>query len=171
MIHHINIGGEDRPLTLTYSVPWQYELETGRYYNQDVTELCVEILRAGDEVNKARKNFEQQGEPKSNVDQMIDLIRIANGSAGFSMVRFIDIFYVSLAVGHRKSGVPFPYTKTEIADMVMNEGEVVEKFTLLLLQANFKLKLDDPGEAEPDESATDDTAKKKSPALLTGTNS
>lgn len=169
MIYHINIGGEERPLTLVYSVPWQYELDTGRYYNQDVTELCVEILRAGETVNAARENLTKTEGAKSTVDQMIDLIRIANGSAGFSMVRFIDIFYVSLAVGHRKSGVPFPFTKTEIADMVMSDGAVVEIFTLLLLQANFKLKLDDAD--DNDSKAPDDDAKKKSPALSIGTNS
>lgn len=165
MIHYLNLGGQDRPLTLTYSVAYDYQVEFGRYYNTDVTELCVQILRAGDSLNKAKAELSADLE-KSQIDKMMDLIRAANGSEGFDMIKFVDILFVALVVGHRKTSTPVKFTQRDVADWIGESAEAIAEFTSLLLQANFNLKAS--GEAaEPDESAS---GKKKTPAQSTGTN-
>lgn len=164
MIHYLHLDGEEKPITFVYSVPWEYELEhPGKFYNTEVTELCVQILRAGAALTQAISDVPDEN--TGTVDKLISMVSRANAAGGFSMVKFVDILYICLRVGHRKTGKPADFTPRDVADWIGGNNEAVGKFTTLLLQANFNLPGEEsqsPGDSKsPGDS---DGAKKKKPA-------
>jgi hypothetical protein len=147
MIHYLNIGGQDRPLSFAYSVAYDYEIETGRHYDPDIQELATQIIKAGAALN---------------TDD------IGTAARSISMVRFVDILYHCLRAGHRKTKTPVTFDKHDVADWMGEHKQAVSDFTTMLLEANFNLK---PAEGEEAETNEDDDTKKKSQAPSTGTNS
>lgn len=164
MIHYIEIGGRERPITFSYSVPFQYQLKTGRFYNVDITTLCINLLQAGNAL------IEQVGEPPATLSARLEQIRAAN-SHPIDMLLLLDVALVCLEVGHRKAGVPIDFTKDDVADWLGEDREAIFTITQLLLAANFNLKPDEATEDPASSEATTDEGKKKTPARLTGTRS
>lgn len=146
MIHNIHLGGQDRPLTFAYSAAYEYELSTGKFYEQDVAELAVQVIAAG---------------------AMLKTDNLGEAARTISMVKYLDIAYAALRAGHLKTRTPINFTVHDVADWFGEDKKQASRFTELLLQANFNLKPDPDEQEEQD----DDPAKKKRPAQLTGTNS
>lgn len=130
MIHYINLGDAERPITFSYSVAYEYELQTGKFYEQDVQELARQIVIAGAAL----------GTDDS-----------AKAAQSLSIVKFVDILHACLLVGCRKTATPVNFTKYDVADWLGGNPEAVARFTTLLLEANFGL----PGEATDDAADPD----------------
>lgn len=159
MIHYINLGGQERPFTLVYSVPFDYEMEyEGRFYNTDVAELVTQMMNAATSMGEAQKRLLEDGE--TDYTKIVGLISQAN-SVGLSVVRLVNILFVALKVGHRIAGVPVEFSKQDVADWIGGNTDAVAKFTYTLLQANFNFP--DPSE-NGKEDADDTKKKKKAPA-------
>ena len=95
MIHHIHLGGQDRPITFAYSAAYEYELQTGKSYEIDVAELAGQIIVAGanlgtDDVGAAARTI--------------------------SMVKYLDIAYAALRAAHFKTKTPITFTIHDVAD-------------------------------------------------------
>lgn len=156
MIHYLHLDGEEKPLTFVYSVPWEYELETpGKFYNTEVTELCVQILKAGAALNNAQST--KPNDSANTVEYLINQVSMANASGGFSMVKFVDILHICLVVGHRKTGRPVNFTKRDVADWIGGNSEAIGRFTELLLHANFNI----PAPGDPDDTTGESEKPKK----------
>ena len=142
MIHYITLGGVERPLTFAYSVAYEYEMQTGKFYEADVQDLALQVVTAG---------------------AAIGTDDVATAARSLSVVKFVDILHACLVVGHRKTGKPVDFSKYDVADWAGGNMDAVSKFTTLLLQANFNL----PGESDTSAEAVASEAgetKKKRPA-------
>jgi len=135
MIHHIHLGGQDRPITFAYSAAYEYELLTGKSYEIDVAELAGQIIIAGanlgtDDIGAAARTI--------------------------SMVKYLDIAYAALRAGHFKTKTPITFTIHDVADWFGDDKQKAAQFTEMLLSANFNL--DAVAEDKPD---PEKPAKKK----------
>lgn len=142
MIHYLNLGDAERPLSFAYSVAYEYELQTGKFYEQDVQDLARQIVIAGMAI----------GTDDTGV-----------AARGLSVVKFVDILFACLVVGHRKTSQSVTFTKHDVADWLGGNLDAVSRFTTMLLEANFNLpgeKSDEPADAEAMAGET----KKKRPA-------
>ncbi len=160
MVHYINLGGRERPFTLVYSVPFDYEMEyEGRFYNTDVAELVAQMMNAAASMGEAQKRLLEDKE--SNYTKIIGLISQAN-SVGLSVVRLVNILYIALKVGHRIAGEPVDFTKQDVADWIGGNTDAVTKFTIVLLHANFNLS--GGASDETGDKASESERKKKKQA-------
>lgn len=139
MIHYLTLGDAERPVTFSYSVAYEYEMQTGKFYEADVQELARQVIMAG---------------------AAIQTDDIATAARSLSIVKFVDILHACLVVGYRKTGKPVDFTKYDVADWLGGNLETVATFTTLLLQANFNL----PGESSDNGDPQADEPKKKRPA-------
>lgn len=148
MMHFVDIGGRERPVCFSYSVAYEYQSQTGRFYEPDVQELAVQVITAGAALG--------------NDD-------VATAARSINIVKFTDIIFAALLTGARKEKQPVDFTTYDVADWLGENPEAVGRLTELLLTANFKL----PQSGADDEPASDEAAdgKKKNPARLTGKNS
>lgn len=127
MIHYITLGDAERPITFTYSVAYEYEMQTGKFYEADVQDLARQVIMAGaaigtDDVGAAARTI--------------------------SIVKFVDILHACLVVGYRKTGKPVDFTKYDVADWLGGNLDTVSRFTSLLLEANFSLPSESGGDSE-----------------------
>jgi hypothetical protein len=141
MVHFVDIGGRDRPVCFSYSVAYEYELQTGKFYAPDVQELAMQVITAG---------------------AALGTDDVATAARSVSIVKFTDIIFAALLVGARKEKQPADFTKYDVADWMGGNPAAAGRLTELLLSANFNLKPDAPSENGHDE--TGDAAKKKTPA-------
>lgn len=147
MVHYINIGGRERPVSFAYSIAYEYEKRTGQFYEPDVQALAVQVIVAG---------------------AALGTDDVATAARSISIVKFTDIAFAALLVGARQTGQPMDFTVYDVADWLGENQEAVGLLTELLLSANFNLKPD----ATTDNEQTDNEAgKKKNRGRLTGTNS
>lgn len=147
MIHYLPLGGKDRPLSFSYANVYEYELATGRGYEYDVAELALQVIRAG---------------------QAMGTDDVGTAARGISMVRFFDVAYAALRVGHLKAGAPAAFTVHDVAEWFGADLAQVSRFTELLLEANFNL---DPRDRDDDDAPADDSKKKALTTAPTGPNS
>lgn len=134
MIHHIHLGGQDRPITFAYSAAYEYELQTGKSYEIDVAELAGQIIVAGanlgtDDVGAAARTI--------------------------SMVKYLDIAYAALRAAHFKTKTPITFTIHDVADWFGEDKQKAAQFTEMLLSANFNL------DAVAEDADPEKPAKKK----------
>ena len=140
MIHYITLGGVERPLTFAYSVAYEYEMQTGKFYEADVQDLALQVVTAG---------------------AAIGTDDVATAARSLSVVKFVDILHACLVVGHRKTGKPVDFSKYDVADWAGGNMDAVSKFTTLLLQANFNLPGESDTSAEVVASEAGETKKKR----------
>lgn len=142
MIHYLTLGDAERPLTFAYSVAYEYELQTGKFYENDVHSLARQIVLAG-------------------IDMGTDDTAVA--ARGVSIVKFVDILFACLVVGHRKTNTPVTVTRHDVADWLGGNLDAVSRFTTMLLEANFSLPGEKSDSDEPaDAEALAGETKKKS---------
>lgn len=146
MLHYVEIGGRERPVSFAYSIAYEYEKRTGQLYEPDVQTLAVQVITAG---------------------AALGTDDVATAARSISIVKFTDIMFAALLVGARKAGQPADFTVHDVADWLGENPAAVGRLTELLLSANFNLKAD----AAPDDAEAGEPGKKKNPARLTGTNS
>ena len=137
MIHHIHLGGQDRPITFAYSTAYEYELQTGKSYELDVAELAGQLIVAGanlgtDDVGTAARTI--------------------------SMVKYLNIAYAALRAGHFKTKTPITFTIHDVADWFGDDKQKAAQFTEMLFFANFNL---DVSAEDKHEADTEKPAKKK----------
>lgn len=133
MIHHIHLGGQDRPITFAYSAAYEYELLTGKSYEIDVAELAGQIIIAG---------------------ANLDTDDIGAAARTISMVKYLDIALAALRAGHFKTKTPITFTIHDVADWFGDDKQKAAQFTELLLAANFNLDgADYKSEADPEKPA------------------
>ena len=142
MIHYLTLGDAERPITFSYSVAYEYEMQTGKFYEADVQDLARQVIMAGaaigtDDVGAAARTI--------------------------SIVKFVDILFTCLVVGYRKTGKPVDFSKYDVADWLGGNMDTVSRFTSLLLEANFSLPSEAPASAEATAGEAGN-AKKKSQA-------
>jgi len=140
MIHFVHIGGQERPVCFSYSVAYEYEKQTGKFYEPDVQALAVQVITAG---------------------AALGTDDVATAARSISIVKFTDIMHAALVVGCRKAGQKADFSSYEVADWLGENPEAVGRLTELLLSANFNLK---PDAAPADGEAMAGETKKKSPA-------
>lgn len=141
MIHYVNIGGRERPVSFAYSVAYEYEKLTGKFYEPDVQALAVQVITAG---------------------AALGTDDVATAACSISIIKFTDIIFAALLVGARKAGQPADFTAYDVADWLGENPEAVGRLTELLLSANFNLKPD--AATDNGEPADDEAGKKKKPA-------
>lgn len=147
MVHFVNIGGQERPVCFSYSVAYEYELQTGKFYEPDVQALAVQVITAG---------------------ASLGTDDVATAARSISIIKFTDIMHAALVVGCRKEKKPVDFDKYDVADWLGQNPDAVGRLTELLLTANFNLKPDAAtDEAPPPEEET----KKKNRGRSTLTNS
>lgn len=138
MIHYITLGDAERPISFDYSVAYEYEFHTGKFYENDVHSLARQIVLAG-------------------IDMGTDDTAVA--ARGVSIVKFVDILFACLLVGHRKTNTPITFTRHDVADWLGGNLDAVSRFTTMLLEANFSL----PGEKSDEQNGEmEGETKKKS---------
>lgn len=148
MVHFVDIGGRERPVCFSYSVAYEYQSQTGRFYEPDVQELAVQVITAGAALG--------------NDD-------VATAARSINIVKFTDIMFAALLIGARKERQAVDFTKYDVADWLGENPAATGRLTELLLTANFKLpESGGDSESQPDSNGT---GKKKNPARLTGKNS
>ncbi len=159
MIHYVKLGKKERPFTLVYSVPYDYQLENpGRFYNTDISELVAQMLNATAALTETQKRISEMKE--TDYVEIIGLISKAN-SVALDMVLLIKIFYTALKVGHRIEKVPFDLSERDVADLTCGDSNVIATFTTALFEANFNFpKASENGVHENDEPKK----KRKAPA-------
>jgi len=149
MVHYITLGGQERPVCFSYAVAYEYEKQTGHYYEADVAALGAQIITAG---------------ARAGTDD------VATAAREISMVKFIDILYACLLVGYRKERLRIDFELYDVAEWLTDNRDTVSQFATMLLEANFDLS----GENQTDDEEPDDEKKRKPPTArkkLTGTNS
>ena len=143
MVHYVDIGGRERPVSFAYSVAYEYEKRTGQFYEPDVQALALQVITAG---------------------AALGTDDVATAARSISIVKFTDIAFAALLVGARKTGQPTDFTAYDVADWLGENPTAVGRLTELLLSANFNLKPDEATEDPTSAEATTGEGKKKTPA-------
>lgn len=148
MVRYVRLGGQDRPVCFSYAVAYEYERQTGKFYEQDVQTLAAQVIAAGAE---------------HSTDD------VASAARHISMVKFIDILHACLVVGYRKERMQVDFAPYDVADWLSEDRDTVTEFTAMLLEANFDLS----GENQSDNDEGDTHEKKRTLGRKksTGTNS
>lgn len=146
MVHYIHLNGEERPVTFTHAVAYEYEQQTGRSYEADVAELATQVILAGQKIG---------------TDDVAAAVRT------ISIVKYVDIMFAAMLVAHRKKGMKVTFTVYDLADWLGEERQVAATLTTMFLEANFNLKADPKNTSDPGPAEAPDDAKKKTE--LTGT--
>lgn len=147
MLHYVDIGGRERPVCFSYSVAYQYEKQTGNFYEPDVQSLAIQVIAAG---------------------ATLGTDDVATAARTISIVKFADIMFAAFVVGGRKAKTPVDFTIDDLVDWLGENPEAVGRLTELLLTANFKLPESGGDLESPPDS---DAGKKKTPARSIGMNS
>ena len=150
MLHYVDIGGQERPVCFSYSVAYQYEKQTGNFYEPDVQALAIQVIAAG---------------------ATLGTDDVATAARTISIVKFADIIYAAFVVGGRKAKKPVDFSIDDLVDWLGENPDAVGRLTELLLTANFKLPEAGQDDEPASDAATAGDGKKKTPARLTGTNS
>lgn len=145
MTHYITLHGEERPVTFSHAVAYEYELKTGRSYEADVAELAAQVILAG---------------------QHLGTDDVATAVRTISIVKYVDIMFAAMCVGYRKTKRAIDFTVYDLAEWLGEERQVAGTLTTMFLEANFNLKADPDNTTDPGPAVAPDDAKKKT--SLTG---
>ena len=125
MVHFIELGGIERPVSFSQALAYEYELTTGNSYLRDLRQLFIEIAEVA-----AGMNTED----------------VATAASQMSVVKFVDLMHCALRLGARYERRAVDFDAYQVAEWLLGDSKAVSKLVGWLAEANFDPKSDD-GEA------------------------
>lgn len=139
MVHFIELGGVERPVSFGQALAYEYELTTGRSYLRDLQQLFIEI---------------------SEVAAGMNTDDVTTAASQMSVVKFVDLMHCALRLGHRYERQTVGFDAYQVAEWLLGDSEAVSRLVGWLAEANFDPKSDD-GEASKKKTASRASTQKK----------
>jgi len=147
MIAHINIGGKRRPVAFGHEVAYDYEVNTGRNYNDlmlrvfDMLALSAQMAPIADATTADME-----------VDAAVALITQPESRRRvetFSVVPFTDITYFGMLYAHRREGVEVDFEASDVAEWLFGDSKAMSACMRILVDSLPKnTATEEPGEAK-----------------------
>lgn len=117
MIQYIRIGGQDRPVAFGHKVSYDYEINTGKSYN----EL---LLRVGETLNASAALVPGQSKDLVDIEVAASVLtdpEKRRAVAAFSVVPLTDLVYYGMVYAHRKERIPLDFEAADVAEWLFGD--------------------------------------------------
>lgn len=149
MITYIQIGGKRRPVAFGYAVAYDYELNTGRNYN----DLMVRVS----EMMMIAAQIKQDVSPgEMEIDEAVAIMtneKTRRAMGAFSVVPMTDATYHGMLYAHRREGLAVDFEASDVAGWLFGDKKA--------MAACMKLLVDSLPKQGDEEDPAPSEAKKK----------
>jgi hypothetical protein len=145
MITYIKIGGKNRPVAYGYQVAYDYEINTGRNYN-DLMVRVSEMMFIAAQIHQDVKPGDME------IEDAVALIsdeKTRRAMGNFSVVPMTDATYYGMLYAHRREGVAVDFEASDVAGWLFSDRKAMSACMKLLVDSLPKQdEADDPAPSE-----------------------
>lgn len=140
MITYIKIGGRQRPIAFGYKVAYDYEINTGKSYNELLMAVSDMFLQSAAAMTGSETGAEQQD--LEDVVQFMGEER-RRALSQFSIVPLTNLVYYGMLYAHRKEGLDIDFEASDVAEWIFSDRAAMTSCLRILMDASPSNGADD----------------------------